>query len=129
MKNLFAYILLFVSFSTFSQVKGKVTDENGNPLAAVSIHIEDTYVGTTTNEAGEYYLDIKKQGKLVIVFQYLGYKTQKIKHVFEKFLKTLDVKMEEENIELNTVVIDVKNNPANEVIRNAIASKKNRADQ
>ena len=128
MKNLFAYILLFVSLSTFAQVKGKVTDENGNPLAAVSIHIEDTYIGTTTNEAGEYYLDIKKQGKLVIVFQYLGYKTQKIKHVFEKFLKTLDVKMEEENIELNTVVIDVKNNPANEVIRNAIASKKENSE-
>jgi hypothetical protein len=128
MKNLFALIILFISFSNFAQVKGKITDENGFPLAAVSIHIEDTYIGTTTNEAGEYYLDIKKQGKLIIVFQYLGYKTQKIKHVFEKFLKTLDVKMEEENIELNTVVIDVKNNPANEVIRNAIASKKENSE-
>ena len=68
MKNVFAFIILFISLSNFAQVKGKVTDENGNPLAAVSIHLENTYIGTTTNETGEYYLDIKKQGTFVIVF-------------------------------------------------------------
>lgn len=128
MKNVFAFIILFISLSNFAQVKGKVTDENGNPLASVSIHLENTYIGTTTNETGEYYLDIKKQGTFVIVFQYLGFKSQKIKSEFDKTIKTLDVKLQEENIELNTVVIDVKNNPANEVIRNAIASKKENSE-
>lgn len=128
MKHLHALFLLFISLSTFAQVKGKVTDENGNPLAAVSIHIENTYIGTTTNETGEYFLDIKKQGTFVIVFQYLGFKSQKIKSEFDNTIKTLDVKLQEENIELNTVVIDVKNNPANEVIRNAIASKKENSE-
>lgn len=128
MKNVFAFIILFISLSNFAQVKGKVTDENGYPLAAVSIHLENTYTGTTTNETGEYYLDIKKQGTFVIVFQYLGFKSQKIKSEFDKTIKTLDVKLQEENIELNTVVIDVKNNPANEVIRNAIASKKENSE-
>lgn len=128
MKNQFALFLLFISLSTFAQVKGKVTDENGNPLAAVSIHLENTYIGTTTNETGEYFLDIKKQGTFVIVFQYLGFKSQKIKSEFDNTIKTLDVKLQEENIELNTVVIDVKNNPANEVIRNAIASKKENSE-
>lgn len=128
MKHLHALFLLFISLSTFAQVKGKVTDENGNPLAAVSIHLENTYIGTTTNETGEYFLDIKKQGTFVIVFQYLGFKSQKIKSEFDNTIKTLDVKLQEENIELNTVVIDVKNNPANEVIRNAIASKKENSE-
>lgn len=128
MKNLFALIISFISLSNFAQVKGKVTDENGNPLAAVSIHLENTYIGTTTNETGEYYLDIKKQGTFVIVFQYLGFKSQKIKSEFDNTIKTLDVKLQEENIELNTVVIDVKNNPANEVIRNAIANKKENSE-
>ena len=128
MKNLFALIILFISLPNFAQVKGKVTDENGYPLAAVSIHLENTYIGTTTNETGEYFLDIKKQGTFVIVFQYLGFKSQKIKSEFDNTIKTLDVKLQEENIELNTVVIDVKNNPANEVIRNAIASKKDNSE-
>ena len=128
MKNVFAFIILFISLSNFAQVKGKVTDENGYPLAAVSIHLENTYIGTTTNETGEYFLDIKKQGTFVIVFQYLGFKSQKIKSEFDNTIKTLDVKLQEENIELNTVVIDVKNNPANEVIRNAIASKKENSE-
>lgn len=128
MKHLFALTFLFITISNFAQVKGKVTDENGNPLAAVSIHLEDTYIGTTTNEAGEYYLDIKRRGKFVIVFQYLGYQTYKIKYVFDNITKIMDVKLEAENIQLNTVVIDKKNNPANEVIRNAIAAKKENSE-
>ena len=91
MKNLFALIILFISLPNFAQVKGKVTDENGYPLAAVSIHLENTYIGTTTNETGEYFLDIKKQGTFVIVFQYLGFKSQKIKSEFDNTIKTLDV--------------------------------------
>ncbi|WP_298224322.1 DUF5686 and carboxypeptidase regulatory-like domain-containing protein [Flavobacterium sp.] len=123
MKNLFALALLFVSFISLAQIKGKVTDENGNPLAAVSIHIENTSIGTTTNDQGEYYLEMKP-GIYVLVFQYLGYKSQKVKFVSEKSLKIRDIQMLEENIILNDVVIDRKNNPANEVIRNAIAHKK-----
>jgi hypothetical protein len=111
-----------------SQIKGTVTDISGNPLPSVTIRIEDTYFGTTTNDAGEYYLNVPGKGKYIIVYQYLGYKSQKIKYVHEKRLKTFDIKLEEENIELQTVVIDKKNNPANEVIRNAIAHKKENAE-
>jgi hypothetical protein len=127
MKNLFALTLFLFSFSIFAQLRGKVTDENGNPLPAVSIHIENTFIGTTTNDEGEYYLEMK-QGKYVAVFQYLGYKSQKLKFVSEKVMKVRDIQMQEENIILNTIVIDRKNNPANEVIRNAIAHKKENSE-
>ncbi len=127
MKNLLILIVALFSISNSAQIKGKVTDENGNPLAAVSIHIENTYIGTTTNDAGEYYLEAKP-GIYVLVFQYLGYKSQKLKFVSEKSLKIRDIQMLEENIVLNDVVIDKKNNPANEVIRNAIAHKKDNSE-
>ena len=97
-------------------------------MPAVSIHIEDTYIGTTTNEDGNYFLDFKSKGKYVIVFQYLGFKSQKIKFENENRPNTFNIKLLEENIELNTVVIDKKNNPANEVIRNAIAHKKDNSE-
>ncbi len=124
MRNFILLLIVTMSCVINAQIKGKVTDENGNPLPAVTIHIQDTYKGTTTNDSGAYYIDIKDQGKYVIVYQYLGYKSQKVNYEHENTLKTIDIQLAEENIELNTVVIDRKNNPANEVIRNAIAHKK-----
>ncbi len=128
MKKITSLLFAFISLSAFAQIKGTVTDEIGKPLAAVSIHIEDTYIGTTTNEEGNYFLDFKTKGKYVIVFQYLGYKSQKIKFVNKNIPNNFTIKLLEEKIELNTVVIDKKNNPANEVIRNAIAHKKDNSE-
>lgn len=127
MKKTFTLLFLFFAVSNFSQVLGKVTDVNGSPLPFVSIYIENSYAGTTTNEQGEYSLTVKPS-KHIVVFQYLGYKTQRIKCVIDKVAKRLDVVMEEENITLNEVVIDKNHNPANEVIRNAIASKKENSE-
>lgn len=122
--------LLFILFNlvNHAQITGRVTDQKGQPLPAVSIHIENTYAGTITNENGEYQLKAPKQGKFLIVYQYLGYKTQKVKQHIEKVEKIVDVVLEEENIVLNTVVIDPKNNPANEIIRAAIKNKKDNSD-
>lgn len=128
MKKNLTLIFLFLTLSNFAQVKGTVTDEKGNPLPFVSIYIENSYIGTTTNEQGQYELTVPKYSKYIIVFQYLGYKTQKIKFVIEKVMKKLDVTMPEEQITLNEVVINKKDNPANEVIRSAIAAKKENAE-
>lgn len=126
MKKLFTLAFFIFTVAGFSQVIGKVTDEKGNPLPLVSIFIENTYVGTTTNDQGEYELTARPS-KYILVFQSLGYKTQKIKYVIEGRTE-LNVKMVEENITLNEVVISKKDNPANEVIRNAIASKKENSE-
>lgn len=121
-------MLLFSALQVKSQIKGSVKDSNNNELAAVSIHIEDTYIGTITNESGEFYLDLRGSSNQVLVFQYLGYKTQKIVLTPEKRSSPIHIKLEEENIELKTVVIDKKDNPANEIIRNAIANRKENAE-
>jgi hypothetical protein len=128
MKRIFTLFFIVFSISLGAQVKGTITDEKGNPLPFVSVYIDGTYIGTTSNEKGEYELTVKPS-KYIIVFQYLGYKTQRIKYVIDKIVKRLDVTMAEENITLNEVVIDTKKNPANEVIRNAIASKKENSEK
>ena len=128
MKKILLLILAIISISSTAQIRGKVMDTSNNTLAAVTIHVEDTYIGTTTNEAGEFYLDLRNSKNRVIVFQYLGYKTQKLEITPEKQLSPLEIKLEEENIELKTVVIDKKNDPANEIIRNAIANKKENSE-
>lgn len=129
MKKITLLFLLFMAQFNYAQLRGIVSDEKGNPLPFVSIFIENSYIGTTTNEQGEYELRVIKPGKFIIVFQYLGYKTKKIKYVLEPIIQKLDVQLLEENITLNEVVIDKSKNPANDVIKNAIANKKENAAQ
>ncbi|MBF4485581.1 DUF5686 and carboxypeptidase regulatory-like domain-containing protein [Flavobacterium sp. CSZ] len=129
MKNYTLLAFLFFSISNFAQIKGTITDEKGNPLPFVSVFEENTYSGTTSNEQGKYQLNIKEVGKNKIVFQYLGFKTQKISVSGDSKTIVLDVKMAEESFALNEVVIDLKKNPADAIIRNAIAEKKENSDK
>lgn len=124
MRNYTLLAFLLFSLSNFAQIKGTITDEKGNPLPFVSVFEENTYTGTTSNEQGKYQLTVKDIGKNKITFQYLGFKTQKITVSSDTKTIVLDVKMQEENFVLNEVVIDPKNNPANAIIRSAIANKK-----
>ena len=56
-------------------VRGKVTDEEGKPIASVSVIIPGTSIGTTTNDKGEYVLsNATENGKLL--FSYVGYRSQ-----------------------------------------------------
>lgn len=122
-KLLYAFTLLITTIS-LAQIKGKVSDEKGNPLPFVNIFEENTYNGTTSNDQGQFELNLKTSGSHTIVFQYLGYKTIKKTVTTDKTPVVLDVVLAEENFILNEVVINPKDNPANEIIRNAIKNKK-----
>lgn len=124
MKKHYLLLLFLVSFVSNAQIKGTVTDEKGNPLPFVTIFQEDTYNGTTSNEQGNYEFNLKKKEKQTVVFQFLGFKTQKIIIQTDKLPYSLNIKMEEESFSLNEVIINKKNNPALAIIKNAIASRK-----
>ncbi|MGF1556415.1 DUF5686 and carboxypeptidase regulatory-like domain-containing protein [Paucihalobacter sp.] len=125
MKSILTFIaLLVLPISVFSQVKGSVTNINNEALAYVNVFIENTYTGTTTNEAGKYELNISKPGNYTLVFQYLGYKTQKVSIEVNEFPIEKNVTLEETQISLNEIVINADENPANLIIRNAIDNRK-----
>lgn len=125
MKKHILLALLIWAYSLNAQIKGSVTDPNENPIPFVNIYIENTYIGTTSNEQGKYELVIPSTEKqpFHIIFQYLGYKTQKITITATQFPYYLDVKLQEENYNLKEVVVSSKDNPAHAIIRNAIAHK------
>lgn len=129
MKNFTVFAFFIFSISNFAQIKGTITDLKGNPLPFVSVFEENTYTSTTSNEQGKYQLNVKEIGKNKITFQYLGFKTQKQTVASDSKSLILDVKMEEENFELNEVVINSKDNPANAIIKSAIANKKNNSEK
>jgi hypothetical protein len=124
MKKITTLILLLAISSSFSQIKGKVTDSKNNPLSFVSIYLDGTVTGTTSNDEGHYELPIKRAKKYTVVFQFLGFKTLKKDITMTTSSYTLNVKLNEESVTLNEVQINSKENPANQIIRNVIANKK-----
>ena len=117
-------ITIFTFFQLSAQIQGTITNSKNEPLPSVSIYFENTYNGTTSNDQGLYELDIPSKGKHTLVFQYLGYETIKKKIDINNNLIKLDIHLKEENIQLNEVTINSKENPANRIIRNAIDNRK-----
>ncbi len=118
-----------ISFSFYSQVTGKVTDTSETPLPFVNIYLEGTYTGTTSNSEGLYELDINKTGVYEIVFQYLGYTTIRKNITISSFPYTLDITLTEETTSLDEVIVATGVNPADRVVRAAIANRKANLDR
>ena len=129
MKKIVLLVLLLHSFSSFSQIKGKVTDSDKNPISFVSIYPDKTITGTTSNDAGNYELNIKTPGNYTIVFQFLGYKTIKKTVSITDFPFQLNVVMVDEKVVLDEISINTGENPANKIIRKAIDNKSNNTDK
>ena len=80
MKSLLVSIFLcFVSITMYSQtneVKGTVSDRGGNPLPGVSIVVQNTTNGVTTDFDGNFTITI--QSGETLIFSYLGFMTKEI---------------------------------------------------
>ena len=61
MKKIIFIFLLLAVFSLNAQLKGNVKDKNGVPLPFVSIYFNKTITGTTTNDNGDYILNLDKK--------------------------------------------------------------------
>ena len=70
-------LIPFFVFSQTRQVQGTVTDEKGEPLAAVSVMQKGTNNGTTTNEKGVFSITVTGNSP-VLVLSYAGRETQEL---------------------------------------------------
>lgn len=120
----FLILLFLIPISLIAQLKGIVTDEKGTPLPYVNIYIENTYIGTTTNNQGIFELNGIGETPVRVIFQFIGYKTQK--QLIDPRVNSLylEIKLVEENYTLSEVVLSSGENPAHPIIRNAIAKRK-----
>jgi TonB-linked SusC/RagA family outer membrane protein len=67
---------MVVDYFKFIDVKGKITDESGQPLPGVRINVKGTKISTSTNSKGEY--TIKAGINDVLLFSSLGYKLEEV---------------------------------------------------
>lgn len=63
--------------TVFEQITGKVTDEQGLPLAAASVLIKGTNIGTITDANGDFSLRSPKSSGILII-SYTGYQPQEV---------------------------------------------------
>ena len=106
-------LLVLVAQLTFAQervVTGTVSDNTGMPLPGVSVLVKGTKSGTQTDFDGKF--SVKATTKQVLVFSYIGMKTQEI----AASASTINVKMADAGAqELEGVVVTtafgIKRNP------------------
>jgi TonB-linked SusC/RagA family outer membrane protein len=103
MKQKFMWILLLVTSISFSQIKisGTISDKAtgiGIPSVAISSSKDN---GTTSDINGTYSIEISDKNQ-VLIFTYLGYKTQRIK---VGNLTKINVQLEEIETDLDEIVV------------------------
>lgn len=122
MKSKLILILSFIYITGFAQISGTVKDNKGISVPFVNIYVENTYQGTTTNDVGKFEISVKGKENYTLVFQSMGYKTQKININTSK--KELNITLEEDSYSLKEVVLNANENPALKIIKKAIENRK-----
>lgn len=85
------------------KVTGKVKDSHGDVLPGVTVRLKETQVGVTTDSKGEFeFLLPEIKGKLILVFSFVGLKSQEVEI---KNADPLNVVMEEDISEMEEVVV------------------------
>jgi len=104
-----ALLLILMSFgislSAQTQIAGKVTSANGNPLVGCTIILPELNKGTVSDKNGEYHIEDLPSGKTKIQFSYIGYNSLIKVITLQSTLNKLDLTLSESVIESQEVVV------------------------
>jgi iron complex outermembrane receptor protein len=113
---IFGFFLLFsiVIQAQSYQVNGKVTDATSQPLPGVSVTVEGTTRGTTTDFDGNYMIKVNMNENLI--FSYIGYNEKKLQM---DGTKTFNVTLVS-GVSLNEIVVVGSRNPNRTAVDTAV---------
>ena len=96
-------LAMLVSICSFAQnpLKGKVTDQTGQPVPGVAVMIQGTTTGTVTGADGSYSLSVKK-GETV-EFSCIGLTT--VTKVYDGTNRSMDIQMNDDTTLLSETVV------------------------
>lgn len=104
------FIIFFLVLATtgfaqqFAYIKGRVTNEKGRGMDAVTVAVSGTGIGTSTDRKGNYELNVPANTTITIVFTYVGYETQtQSLAMVPGQSKTIDIQLEESATQLEEV--------------------------
>lgn len=101
-----SFVLCLAILTGFSQVSGRLFDQDNAPIPFVNIQILESDIGTISNEKGQFRIEPSKQGSIKIKFSSLGFQDVIITVEYLGMpLEFGDVVMKEDLLGLNEVVI------------------------
>ncbi len=83
------------------EIHGKVRDEDGNPLVNATVIIKGTDKGVTTNNSGDFTINVP-DNKTMLIISFTGYQSQQIRVGSQT---RIDVKLVRTNSSLNEVIV------------------------
>jgi len=124
-KSLLLILSILLSLSTYGQVviNGKVTDaETGDPIPFASVLLQGTSIGNSTDFEGNFLIKSNSRVDSLEV-TYIGYLPQ-TKAIGTGEELTVNFQLRPSDIQMEAFVFEAGENPAFEIIRRAVAKKK-----
>lgn len=106
MKAILTLLMTILSFVSFSQttLKGKVVDEQNNPIIGANVFLKGTYDGTVTNENGDFSFQTAATSNQSLQISFLSFETLLVKIEVEKY-NTQTFTLKEDLNTLDAVVV------------------------
>ncbi|WP_028522366.1 SusC/RagA family TonB-linked outer membrane protein [Runella limosa] len=104
MRTIVAIVAICFSLNGWAQsyaVKGKVTDNNGQPIPGATVQVAGTSLGTTANVEGDFSLNVS--GNVKITFSAVGYST--VTREVSSSQSIVNVSLREDQMNLDEVVV------------------------
>ena len=77
------------SQTSVTKIRGRVTDTKSEPLAGVTILIEGTCIGTTTDSNGNYSFTIPDVDKINIIYSFIGMAPYKVTYTGQENINVI----------------------------------------
>lgn len=82
MKGLLLQLLLlacgFAAYAQQTPIKGRVTDENGSPIAGATVNVKGTHTSVTTDALGNFSIDPGNKTNPILVISSVGFTTMEL---------------------------------------------------
>ncbi|CCG52447.1 Probable outer membrane protein precursor [Flavobacterium indicum GPTSA100-9 = DSM 17447] len=120
MKNTLFFLVVFFNFGFSQTIKGIITDSiSGNILKYTNFSFKNSNGGTTSNEEGQFIINIKNKLNDTLKISYLGYKPKFIplNQFNENKVYTLNSKLEISNNEIDELIISEKRKKYSELFK------------
>lgn len=79
-----------------------VADDTGEPLEGVSVVIDGTLIGTTTDEYGAYAINLQTTSE-VLIFSFVGFQT--LRHTADPGITRIDVRLQPDIVEMERISV------------------------
>ena len=109
MNKIIFTLFIILGFNNYAQtrISGKVIDTNNIPLIGAAVYLNNTSIGTTTDDLGEFELYIK-EGIYDLIVSYLGYETIKYQIDTNNPVKKITFRTKESSNLLDEIILQNK---------------------